>query len=688
MVVSRLVTLVVCLLFITRVAVCSGGGGVDDAGKKAESVFQSFKSTASSARVIKQRYVNPLLSNIPMYTVDSSESFNVQILCPSAKEFMTILAQPQSTGDINVKVFLDRDRDGVMDSEFTFNGISGVCANGFIRCELGTWNNCGFYEFVYDGGVLGERAVSFSKLGGCFCINNSCGENLAWRNMYYILSVLGGAIVQEFQKVDPSFAVSSSVLDGTALKFYAQSLSSCFVAGGSSQVKELSNYLENPYTMQNDASSLYLTEVENPESPTYLVERTASNMNEFVEEKTCTIRRIVDTRRYDLSELFSRARDCRGGIPGPYTCGEKCVYFEIGVHQEHGGSGYSKVEFEMTPDFYEIISEIKGHWRTDTTGPYPCFDDDGYVKFYLNGKYAGGQGYGDSEAGDDGCGCCSAAPHHWVTLNKDLLIPPPSSSESVMNTLEVRAGGMGGGHGVTAGCRPVQIYFYLSKPFKGCYITGDHIENGCETLENDSQCVLWEEKVDGVLTVKEGMRTGLYPLTKCETVCDKVICNTHWLVERKYKCREGGAELSGAEKRLEKVYTTSTFNPSTGVITYTDIRKEGEVWVTYPSLEVNVADNFGRESEECEYVCKVEAPGIGKDVRVNMNLSDDSRKVFIYRPCSLNAEGTYVCPVNSGEKIVEDCSCHSFFTEASIALQAMRLAGSDFICSSGVEKSF
>ena len=682
--IARLILFFV-ICFLSMVRVCPGSEGTDNATRKAEDIFRTFKNTASSARVIKQRYVNPLLSNIPLYTIDSSESFNIQILCPSAKEFMTILAQPQSTGDINVKVFLDRDRNGMMDGEFTFNGISGVCANGFIRCEPGTWNSCKFYTFEYDGSVLKEKEVSFKELGGCFCINNSCGRDLAWRNMYYILSVLGGAIVQEFQRVDPSFTMSSSVLEGTALKFYAQSLSNCFATGGSSRVRELGNYLENPYTMQSDASSLYLTEVENPESPTYLVEKAAGNMNEFVEERTCTIRRVITTRRYDLTELFSSAKDCRGGIPGPYSCGEKCVYFEIGVHQEYGGSGYSKVEFEMTPDFYEIISEIKGHWRTDTTGPYPCFDDDGYVKFYLNGNYAGGQSYGDSEAE---CGCCAAAPHHWVTLNKNLLIPPPSSSESVINTLEIRAGGMGGGEGVTAGCRPVQIYFYLSKPFKGCYITGDYVENGCESLENDSQCVLWEEKVDGVLTVKEGMRTGFYPLTKCETFCDKVICGTHWLVERKYKCKEGGASLSDAEKRLEKVYTTSTFNPSAGVITYTDIRKEDDIWSVYPSLEVNVADSFNRESGECEYICKVEVSSIGKDVRVNMNLSDDSRKVFVYRPCDLNAEGTYVCPVNPGERIAEDCSCHSFFAEATIVLQAMRLAGSDFICSSGVEKAF
>jgi len=671
---------IACLFFVAEVAVCSGG--TDDAKRKAEDVFQTFKNTASSARVIKQRYVNPLLSNIPLYTIDSSESFNVQILCPSAKEFMTILAQPQSTGDINVKVFLDRDRDGVMDSEFTFNGISGVCANGFVRCDPGTWNGCGFYTFEYDGSVLREKGVSFKKLGGCFCINNSCGENLFWRNAYYILSVLGGAIVQEFQRVDPSFTVSSSVLEGTALKFYAQSLSNCFAAGGSSQVKNLTGYLKNPYTIQGDASSLYLTEVQNPESVTYAVEKFAESMNELVEEKTCTVRRVIETREYDISELFSRARDCKGDLPGPYICGERCVYFIFGVHQSEGNQGYAQIDFEMTPDFYDIIYVIEARWRTDTRGPYPCFDDDGYVKFYLNGVYAGGQSYGDSEAG---CGCCGSAPSHWVQLSKDLIIPP--SGGSSMNTLEVYAGGSGGGEGVAAGCRPVEVYFCLTEPFKGCYISRDYIEDTCEDLENDPECTLWEEKVDGVLTVQNGMRTGLYPLVKCETFCGEVICGTHWFVERKYRCRSSETDLAEAEKRLKKIYSTSTFEQSTGEITYTDIRKEGEMWSTYPSQKINVAENFNRESTECEYVCKVEVPEVGKDVRKDMDLNRNPKKVFVYRPCTPDEQGRYTCPVNPGERIISDCTCDSFFTEAAIVLQAMRLAGSDFICSSGVEKS-
>jgi len=678
-----MVGIIIRLLFFF-VLVFFQNGNASDVKSEAKNVFQTFKSTSSSSQVIKQRYVNPLLSNTPMYTIDSSTSFNAQILCPSATEFMTILAQPLSTGDINVIVFLDKNRDGRMDSQFNFNGVSGICANGFIRCDPGKWQACKFYKFFYNGNSLIEREVSFEELGGCFCINNSCGSGLFWRNTHYVLSVLGGAIVQEFQRIDPSFTVSSSVLEGTTLKFYAQSLSNCFTVGGSSQVKSLSDYMENPYTMQGDVSLLYMSESQNPKSVVYSVVQAARAMNEVSEERTCAIRRVIGTRRYDLSELFSGARDCGGSIPGPYVCGETCIYFSFGVYQEYHGGGEAYIDFEMTPDFYERIDSIKAFWRTDTRGPYPCFDDDGYMRFYLNNTYAGGKSYGDSEAK---CNCCSSAPQHWVTLSKSLIIPPPSPNSSSMNVLHVVAGGMGGGEGVQAGCRPIRVYFYLNGSFKGCYITNDYVEDTCSSLDNDPQCVLWEEKVDNVVTVQGGAKTGLYPLVKCETFCDKVICGTNWLVERKYKCKNRGIDLSDAERRLEKVYSTSIFDSTTGKIDFTDIRKNEGTWNIYPSQELEISALFYRDTVECEHVCKVEVLEVGKDVRLDMSLKVEPKKIFVYRPCQEEA-GRYVCPLSSGEKLVTDCTCYSFFTEATTALQAMRLAGSDFICSTGVEKSF
>jgi len=645
---------------------------IQDAERKARETYEMFKKTISSPRQVEQRYVNPLLGNVPIYTIDNSTSFNAQILCPSGSEFATVVIQPSSTGDLNVTVFHPGGQAFIQ-------GISGICANGYIKCDPGTWNNCTYWQIKYSGNLYSVNAT-YSSLGGCFCVNNHCGSNLFWRNSGYILSVFGGIVGQALQEYDPSYTVSEAVIEGASIKLYGQSFSSCYQAGGSSQVKMLSSYMDTPLLISTRGFEVYESEVTNPESMAYAVTQATYNIGQFFEDRTCTRKRIINTRNYNFAEIFSGSTDCFGNIPGPYVCGEKCLYFEFGLVNTHG-QGQALVNFEMTPDFYRALSEIKGSWRTDTHGPYPCLDDDGYVQFYLNNQYAGGESYGDSEAK---CGCCSRAPTHWVTLNKNL-INPPSGNASSMNTLKVLAGGAE--HDTAEGaCRPVRIYFFVSEPVRGCYVTNDYIEDNCNSLESDSECVLWEEKVDGVPTVQGGQKTGLVPRLKCETVCDKTVCDTGWLVERRYKCKTSDYNLTGIERRLETVTGTSTFDNTK--ITFEDIRLENGTWRQYSQQELYVR-NFS-QPDECEPVCRVTVSSAGREVEVNMSLrgETEARKEYLYKPCVLNNSNEYICPLSEGETLDVDCTCASFFNEAMMALQAIRLAGSDFICSSGVEKAF
>lgn len=674
-----------CVWFLFFCCDCIFAGGLEDPEirRKAGESYDLFRSTVSSPGMIEKNYVSPLLGNVTMYTIDRSKPFLAQILCPSAEEFLNILVQPAQTGDLNIQVFVDTNRDGRMDRQFVFNNISGICANGFISCNPGTWNNCTFYLIQEDNGDLVLSPVSYDRLGGCFCVNNYCGENLFWRNTAYVLNVIGGAVVQAFQQKDPSFTVSSGVIEGASIRFYAQDVGECLRAGGGSEVRRLADYKDNPYDMSSASFSLFESERKNPQSLAYYVADVSSRTSEIFEERSCTVKRVVETRTYSLAELFSHATDCFGNIPGPYECGNRCAYFEFGVWQEYHGGGSATIDFEMTPDFYNLISEIKAYWRTDTTGPYPCFDDDGYINFYLNGQFAGGESYGDSEAH---CGCCSRAPSHWVVLNKGFIIPPSDDKSSVINTLQAVAGGMGGGYGVNAGCRPIRIYFYLTGDFKGCYITKDYVEDMCTSLNKDSNCILWYEKIDDVVTYMNGQKTGLTPLLKCQAFCDRVICDRGWIIERRYRCKASGVDFSDAERRLSAISSTTDIDLGSGVLSFTDERKEGGIWKTYTNQRI-IFGNTGL-SDDCEPVCRVKVSSL-REVEQNVSLRGQTsgRSEFLYRPCILQ-DSKYVCPVQEGEVLDADCTCASFFGEAAAALQAIRLAGSDFICSSGIEKSF
>lgn len=653
----------------------------------ASSIYQQFYETISKPGKIEERYINPLVGgSVKLYTIDSSTSGSVKMFCPSGGEFLTVLVQPTNTGDLDVKVFWDSNKDGKLDKYITFDGLSGICTNGFIKCTPGTWNGCGYYAFKYVNGNLFSEETAFSSLSGCFCINNNCGDNLFWKNSGFVLKILGGAIAQAFQKSDPSFAISSVIVDGPSIKFYGQSPANCLDVQGGSLVSGLTNYYSNPALLLSDAQSLYYSSLSDTQSTAYLVTSVANRMNDTLEEKRCVKRRVISTRKYNLSEIFSRSTDCFGNVPGPYICGNKCLYFEFGVYQASEDSGSATITFEMTPDFYKILDKISASWRTDTSGPYPCFDDDGHMYFYLNGKYSGGKGYGDAECGKKGCGCCSCAPTHWVTLDKSLIIPPPNENTSSMNILHVEAGGFGGGYGVAAGCRPIKVYFTLTDEFKGCYITNDMRENGCIDLENDSTCVLWEEKIDGVITYMNGQKTGLYPLVKCNTFCDKIICDNEWLVERVYKCKYSQSETDFT-KRLETISSSIMIDRAGGKIEFTDARFEKSSWNMYPGQMFRF--NLESLSGECEPVCKLKLLSPPREVETNFYIrgSSTSREFYIYKLCQ-RVEGQYVCPVNDGEQVVTDCSCLDNFNEAIAALQALRLAGNDFICSSGIEKAF
>ncbi|MEM3423150.1 MAG: hypothetical protein QXE51_01125, partial [Nitrososphaeria archaeon] len=151
-------------------------------------------------------------------------------------------------------------------------------------------------------------------------------------------------------------------------------------------------------------------------------------------------------------------------------------------------------------------------------------------------------------------------------------------------------------------------------------------------------------------------------------------------------CKTSDYNLTGAEKRLETVAGTSTFDNTK--ITFEDIRLENGTWRQYSQQELYVR-SFS-QPDECEPVCRVIVSPAGREVEVNMSLRGETnpRKEYLYKPCVLDNSNKYICPLNEGEILDVDCTCASFFNEAAMALQAIRLAGSDFICSSGVEKAF
>jgi len=106
-----------------------------------------------------------------MQTVNGTTSFPATLSAPSSTKFLEVLIQPSGTGDLQqVIVSQDLNTDGVIDNVHTVPAlVSGVCANGFISCDAGSWANRAYYTWTADAnGRVTEVASSITDLGGCY----------------------------------------------------------------------------------------------------------------------------------------------------------------------------------------------------------------------------------------------------------------------------------------------------------------------------------------------------------------------------------------------------------------------------------------------------------------------------------------------------------------------------------------
>ena len=195
------------------------------------------KSEIGSTDQIQSRISNPLTSDdkplqkfAPTYeTTEQTASFNGQLTAPSSNAFVEIFAQPASSGDLaGVYIKQDTNFDNTVDYVYNLSvQVSGVCANGIISCDAGTWNNCSYYKWTADNEakVSLTPVDSIGNLAACYCVNNHCGGNLVWNNMNIVLKDLGGGVVSAIHTRDPQYTITNVSTEGTVIKYYGQKTS-------------------------------------------------------------------------------------------------------------------------------------------------------------------------------------------------------------------------------------------------------------------------------------------------------------------------------------------------------------------------------------------------------------------------------------------------------------------------------
>lgn len=190
--------------------------------ERARAAAEASRAKTSDSDALQQNYVTPGLAGQQISTVDNSRTFAPNIACQKTATMLEVLVQPSGTGDLGrVTVARDTDLDGSVDSTANLPvPVSGICANGVVSCQPGSWNGCSFFRWDVDAGqALKLTSVDMPKLAGCYCLNNSCGTNLAWGNMASVLRDLGGGMIGALTTADPRYGVAEAVIDGPSIRY-------------------------------------------------------------------------------------------------------------------------------------------------------------------------------------------------------------------------------------------------------------------------------------------------------------------------------------------------------------------------------------------------------------------------------------------------------------------------------------
>ena len=646
--------LVVILFFLSVAAGTSAGNGTDpvSAGTSAASRVRNTWTTEEGFRKITKAITT---GSIPLKTLDRSKEGIARINCPGSRALFEILVQPQPSGDLSfISVAYDSDLDGNFDGRYLVQGpVSGVCANGFVKCRAGTWNDCHWYAWQYDGRDLFAEEVSPHALGGCYCINSGCTDTDFFHFKDQVLRSLAAGVAGAMAAAEPRLSAAEAEIEGTVIRYYAQNAGDCSLTQGRFSAYGFENaedIYENSALLVSAAEAEVASQSSDPESLYYLLTHSPAFTNS--ERLTCRMHRTVyfdagscevrETLSNSCTALEARAdcrlemekafdvngaavvtyRDfnptgispvpscdsvyidpfcsfdtpvsgstCKGFVVGPSRCGESCVQFQ-GSAGAAGGS--ASIILTLTQGQIDSLKTVTVHWCTNTYSSGTCFDDDGGVAVYVNGQRVLRVTYGDCEP-------CSFTRHIPIEAFR------PGENTIVFRNWAGKKPG--------SGCRPFTINFLFS--------------------------------TRGV---------------------EREICYDWWEKERTYVCSSHG-NITPDVSRAEAISETLA---------------EGQSRFTYqdPPYGTGVVEFSLTQGEDCIPACKlrrVEERAQAAPAATTADYrSDPSTQVFIYRTC---VDGE--CPVREGEEVVEDCRCLNEFNLAVATMQTLRQAAIDLICSDG-----
>jgi len=429
-----------------------------------------------SSEAIRRNASLPLTSgDAQLSTIDGSDAAAAQISHPSSSTFLTLAVQRAASGDLTpVRVRQDLDFDDNFDYSYQPPlPISGICANGVISCEAGTWDHCRTYSWTSDSDGRARLATSpMSTLAGCYCVNMSCGSPGNVRDM---LKDLGGGAVAVVQQRKNGYAVSRVELTDSVISYYGQNNS-----GTAKGTMPQSAYFNQPSAMAGDVDAVVAKQAADPDSYYSMVSTSMTERGAATSLQSCSVNRIVTVEQL--------SRSCPDGKP-PDPISGLCI--------EWRGSGSSSGYI-----FLSILGTVQ--------------IADGRIRLAIDnigtGSWVELRGAGISQAGfffievaDNRirAGTTRFGTGPWIELTGS------GRSQSLFFGIEVADGRL---RFISIGGSAGQWVPFLYESDAVCtYKAADTINDRCSAMADNPDCYLREETVDSVQTFRSFQPTGLLP---------------------------------------------------------------------------------------------------------------------------------------------------------------------------------
>lgn len=653
---------VLFLLFLCFAPGIVHAAGSGDPGQAGNDLGSAAVQRFGSPGTVNSEISVPMTSrDTPMRTLDGNKFFSAQLLCPSSRKFIEVSIQVGGSGDISqVTVSQDIDMDGNTDFVFSVPfPVSGVCANGIISCQAGTWGNCSYYRWSADASArVGLATAAISDLGGCYCVNASCGSNLVQGNLSTVLRDLGGGVSGAVQAVNRKYAVTDVKEEGSTITYYGQDAGQCSGSPGPYGSSSPEQYYStgSDAGLANAKDAAQTSQAGDPASYYSLIANSQAAQESQGDYRQCSvIRNITVTTVTGCSSpgdsLDPSLNGCTINDLRPYPR-------TIKTHD--GGSGGSC--------YFPQPGSITSSGGSLYIGNYLCGDPHGGVVKNARIRFlcGGAQVIVYSREYETATISCPSGDLAWIegwyyTSNANHISCPAGYSDGLCNGL----------------C--------CMKPADRTDVIDDTVDNRCLAYETDPQCRLRDEQSDGVYTFNNYNPTSLSPLSSCRTFTGYLphdVCRDWWRKDRTYICETPGRyDFTDTKRRVDAVYSSSSAN--SGSLVYTDLRKDADgSWKTESVTSSLGAVGQGSSSNFCDQACKTRKLKSDTQAGKTGNKAQYQKSAaaydFFYRLCRNG-----VCPTGDGEEVVNACGCLNDFSEAASVLSVLDAAGKDLICTTG-----